>query len=94
MDGAPDELEFIAGTDAANPNDFLKFDRVSCDGTNCVLEFTGRAGRSYTVEKRTQFGSGDTWTTVRANLSESGSTMALDPLAPEPVFYRPKTSRN
>jgi hypothetical protein len=50
-DGAPDELEFLAGTDPANSQDFLRFDRVSSDGINCILEFTGHSSHSYTVEK-------------------------------------------
>jgi hypothetical protein len=95
QDGAPDELEFIAGTDPANSQDVLKFDRVYSDGTNCVLEFTGYSGRTYTVEKLASLGAAELWTTVYQ--SSPGNRVRLtvqDPLQPGPVFYRLKVKRN
>lgn len=94
-DGVPDELEFIAGTDPLNSQDFLKFDRVSTDGVNCVLEFTARSGHIYTIEKKAGLGASSKWTTVQSNLSGTDSSFTvLDPLTSAPAFYRLKVTRN
>lgn len=93
-DGLPDELEFIAGTDPTDPADFLRFDRVASDTTSCILQFTGRSGRSYTIEKRSGLGTGNKWVPVRANLSGQDAPITItDPLAAAPSFYRLKASR-
>jgi hypothetical protein len=88
-------MEFLAGTDPANPHDYLKFDRVSSDGANCILEFTGRSGHSYAVEKISHLGDSGAWTTVRSNLpGTDGTTVVTDPLGSIPYFYRLKAMRN
>ena len=94
-DGAPDEIEFIAGTDPTNSQDFLKFDRVSSDGANCVLEFTGRFGHSYTVEKLPQLSTQRQWIAVSPNIPGAGASITvLDPLGRFASFYRLKVVRN
>jgi hypothetical protein len=93
-DGAPDESEFIAGTDPADSADFLRVD-VSLAGTNCTLEFMGHFSHTYTVEKRSSVGSGSQWTPVRSNLPGAGARIAvLDPIGLQPSFYRLKVTRN
>jgi Bacterial TSP3 repeat len=93
-DGMPDEAEFVAGTDPRNSLDFLHFDRVSSDGANCVLEFTGRSGHTYAVETLDHFEPPNTWTLLRDNLpGKDASIIISDPLTSEPRFYRLKVIR-
>ena len=94
-DGASDESELIAGTDPYNRQDLLKFDRVYSDGSHCVLEFSARAGHSYTVEKLSSFGSASSWTAVQSNLPGHDASLSVrDSLASTPSFYRLKVSRD
>jgi hypothetical protein len=94
QDGAPDELEFIAGTDPSNNQDFLRFDRVSSDETNCIMEFTGRSGHTYTIEKRSGLSTSQ-WTPVPPSFSGAGGRIvARDPLGSGPFFYRLRVTRN
>ena len=95
QDGVPDESEFIAGTDAADGQNFLRFDHVSADGASCRLEFTAHSGRSYIVEKNAGLGSTNGWTVLRSNLTGSDTTIAVvDPLGTAPGFYRLRATRN
>ena len=94
QDGVPDEMEFIAGTDPADSLDFLKFDRVSSDGTNCLLQFTTHSGHLYTIEKISRLGPGAQWNMVQPNISGNDSSMTVpDPLGQEPAFYRLRVKR-
>jgi len=93
-DGIPDETEFIAGTDPVDAMDFLKFDKVSCDGINCFLEFTARSNRLYTVEKVPSLASPYKWTTLQSNLPGTGAPLTVrDPLGLTSHFYRLKAAR-
>ena len=95
QDGVPDELEFIAGTDPRNSQDFLRFDRVTANGSTCVLEFKTRAGHTYTVETVDSLGLPNTWTTLQGNLAGNDATVTVSaPLTSDSRFYRLKVARN
>ncbi len=85
--------EYLAGTDPQNPQDYLRFDLVTISGTNCVLQFTRRAGCVYAVERMDGFVPSGTWTTLLDNLAGSGSFSYSDPLGPGPRFYRLKAAQ-
>jgi len=87
-DSVPDELEFLTGTDPLNPQDYLHFDRVYFDGTDCVLEFTAHAGVVYAIEKRGSLAA-DPWTTLQDNIAGQEGTLRLpDAIGPASRFYR------
>jgi hypothetical protein len=87
-DSVPDELEYPSGTDPLNPQDYLHFDRVYLDGTDCVLEFTAHAGILYALEMRGSLAT-DPWTTLQDNISgQEGILRLLDPIGSTTRFYR------
>jgi hypothetical protein len=93
-DGAPDELEFIAGTDAADSQDFLKFDRVTCEGTNCALEFRTHADHLYTVERLSALWPVGPWVAIGSDVpGNDSSAKVLDARGNSPAFYRLRATR-
>jgi hypothetical protein len=94
-DGIPDELELLAGTDPLNPQDFLRFDRISVQDTHCVIEFTAHAGRTYAVEELDQIGQTSTWTLIWKQLAGADGSMTVrDPLTVSGRFYRLKVTED
>jgi len=49
-DGATNLAEYQAGTDPRNPQDWFGFTLATTDDDGLLLQFTARAGRSYTVQ--------------------------------------------
>ena len=91
-DGMTNWQEYVAGTDPINPQDSLRFDSVSLDGTNCLLQFTRRLGRTYEIERVESLDPTSTWTTLQGGITGTGSYKYYDPAGPGPVFYRLKVS--
>ncbi len=81
--------EYLAGTSPTNRLDFLDFDSVTVSGSFCILQFTPRAGRTYTVEKLDTFG--NAWSTYAANITGTNLVTLFDPLSTA-RFYRLKVS--
>jgi hypothetical protein len=93
-DGVPDELELVAGTDPLDPRDYPRLDRVSLVGTNCVLEFTAHAGRTYGVERLDGLAPANTWTLVREyGAVTDGPVTLTDPCTSAARCYRLRVSR-
>jgi len=94
-DGMPDELEFIAGTDPRNSQDFLGFSRVFTSGGGCVLEFVGRIGRAYAVERLDDLQLPRAWSTVQAAIPGANSVIVVsDSMTPGSSLYRLRVTRN
>ena len=80
----------MAATNPLDDTDFLKFEWVGLDASNCVLQFTPRAGRFYAIEScDSPFG---TWVILRGGISGTQPYTFTDSLATGPRFYRLRAS--
>lgn len=91
-DGMNNWQEYLAGTDPLNPQDYLHFEVVTISGGNCLLQFNRTAGRVYAVEIRDTFDPVETWTTLKGDISGTGSYTLQDPVASAARYYRLKVS--
>jgi hypothetical protein len=92
-DGMNNWQEYLAGTDPQNALDYLRFDSVSANGSNCLLQFTRRAGRTYAIEKIPSLDPAQTWVTLQGNISGTGSYTYSDAIGAAPGFYRLRAAK-
>jgi len=89
-DGQNNLAEFAAGTNPNNPADVLKVLTTQRSGSGFVLTATGKAGRTYALQRSTNLATG-TWATVAtlAPLAADGPVTLTDHAAPaDKAFYR------
>jgi hypothetical protein len=91
-DGFDNLSEYLAGTSPTNSLELLRFEQVSIAGTNCVLAFTPRQQRLYSIEKVSALGGTNTWSPLWTNISGSNTLNFSDPLGSSARFYRIKAS--
>jgi hypothetical protein len=91
-DGMSNLQEYLAGTSPVNPDDLLDFDSVTIIGSNCVLQFTPRAGRTYTIERLDALGPINNWTTLVGNITGTTQVTRSDPVVENARFYRIRAS--
>ncbi|MGO8676379.1 MAG: lamin tail domain-containing protein [Limisphaerales bacterium] len=93
--GLPDESEMLAGADPLDPKDVPRFDRVSIRDACCVLEFTTRAGRTYSVEGLDSLARTNAWTLLwEESAAADGSMRVVDPLTVGGRLYRLRVADN
>jgi hypothetical protein len=88
-DGMSNWDEYTADTDPTDEDDFLRIERISVAGTNCLLEFHSRAGRLYGIVASPTLTASNLWTSVTNDIPGTGALLA----APVPItgtqrFYR------
>jgi hypothetical protein len=89
QDGLPDELEFVAGTDATDPTDYLKLESNGPVNGNVSLQFISRLGRTYAIERKSTLSSTEGWTVWKDNLLGVGGLMVVSDIpAGETAYYR------
>ena len=93
-DGMDNLQEYLAGTDPQNPLDYLRFDSVSISANECLLQFTRRPGRSYSIQRLDSLHPSATWTTLQDNIVGSGPYTCSDPLGLAARFYRLRVALN
>jgi len=59
-DGFPNLAEFLANTDPTDPADGLRFSAIAM-GPQVTLEFQAKPGKTYVIESRDAFDSGNPW---------------------------------
>lgn len=87
-DGLTNLQEFLAGTDPRNANSGLRLEVEL--GASVLLRFNGVTGRSYTLQSREAFGSGDWANQVTIPVRNADGPIAVTDPAPTSVvrFYR------
>lgn len=92
QDGASNEHEFIAGTRADDPTDYLRFSQVQMLTDRCELTFPTQPGRIYRVEWTDTLGSTANWSNLAGPMVGTGETFSiLDPLTGT-RYYRLRVS--
>jgi len=88
-DGYTNWQEYLAGTDAHDPESMLRFDSVTLTASNVELVFTATIGRSYTLLYKETLG-GVGWQILRTvpGASSTGPVLTLDPRSTKGRFYR------
>ncbi|HYG36703.1 MAG TPA: lamin tail domain-containing protein, partial [Clostridia bacterium] len=89
-DGMSNQQEYVAGTSPTNKLDYLKFDQVSFFSSGVLLEFTPRAGRTYTIERLDSFEPGNSWTVLESSITGTTTRQFWQPLNQSARFYRIK----
>ena len=81
-DGSLNIDEYSAGTDPLDRNDFFQVEDSGLVGTTFSITVPGRIGRTYTLQKRGDLGSG-AWSdvTTRSGLAADGPLILQDPAA-------------
>jgi len=89
LDGLTDESEFVAGTDATDPADFLRLESGGLVNGNVSLQFLARNGRTYTIERKSTLSSVEGWTVWKDNLLGTGGLLTVSDLpVGETAYYR------
>jgi autotransporter-associated beta strand protein len=89
-DGSLNLDEYTAGTDPHDPADRFKIGAAALAGTTFTVEINGKAGRTYTLQHRTDLAAG-TWDNVSSTgpVAADGSLSLSDPAAAtRRGFYR------
>jgi hypothetical protein len=89
-DGQGNEVEFAAGTDAEDPNDFFRVSNITrLANGNVVIAFFAQPSRTYAIQYRDSLSVG-TWQTLAAFGAQpvAGTLNAVDAAAPASRFYR------
>jgi hypothetical protein len=87
-DGLTNAQEYIAGTHPKDAADALRLDAVLVGSNTVALQFSGKPGRVYTVERTDTLGTGSTWTVLQDNITGSGDIVVSDPAGNDARFYR------
>ena len=89
-DGQSNLSEYAAGTDPNNASDVLKVPTTARTGSTFTLTTSGKAGRTYSLQRKTDLSAG-TWDTLgtRGPLAIDDPVTLTDPAAPAgKAFYR------
>jgi hypothetical protein len=92
-DGATNIAEFTTGTDPNNGSDVFKITNPTKSGNTFTANCTGKAGRTYTLQRNT--GLEGMWTDITSQgpLASNQPVSLLDPTAPvDQSFYRIQVS--